>query len=128
MDEGKLKMFKSAGESIATLIGERMGLFFKLEKAHSKGDFLKAMEEIMRRLPIDHSRFETDFNKFKNLSDQKKKEVKYVNVRKLRDFMDYVITEDDASKFEDAKNILLIYASLSIEKYKSNKNEEGENE
>lgn len=128
MDEGKLKMFKSAGESIATLIGERMGLFFKLEKAHSKGDFLKAMEEIMRRLPIDHSKFETDFNKFKSLPDEKKKEVKYVNVRKLRDFMDYVITEDDASKFEDAKNILLIYASLSIEKYKSNKNEEGENE
>jgi hypothetical protein len=111
--EDFLETVKSAGNSISSLIGNRVSLFFKLEKAKKPSDLLKVLQEITRRLIIDKDKFETNYEKFKRLPESEKRKIQYINTYNLDKVIE-TITESQENKklFEDTKNIMLIYASL----------------
>ncbi len=109
-----LKILKSAGESIANLIGNRIGLFFKLEKSKDSSEFLKILQEITRRLTIDKYKFETNFDKYEKMDHDNKSKI-YINLYNIDKITEKIYTaKEDKKQFEDIKSILLIYASLKM--------------
>jgi len=119
-----LEIVKSAGISIASLIGNRVSLFFKLEKSKNSSDLLKVLQEITRRLTIDKDKFEINYEKFKGLDEAKKREIQYINAYNLDKVIETIVESQDNKKlFEDTKNIMLIYASLRMKKYKKENKE-----
>lgn len=123
MNSEDFEMVKSAGNSIASLIGNRISLFFKLEKAKSSSDLLKVLQEITRRLTIDKDKFETNYKKFETLNGQEKRKIQYINIYNLDKLMEKIAdAQNDKRLLEDIKNIVLIYASLR--KKTENKKEE----
>ena len=120
--EDLFETLKKAGENLSKLIKNRMSLFFKFEKAKSKSEILKILEEIIRRLAVDKGNFETNYGEWKKLKPQDKKKIEYVNKASIEKAIDLIIKKGDDRKFlEDVKNILLIYMSLNI---KTKNNEE----
>ena len=123
MNEEEFEMVKSAGNSIASLIGDKISLFFKLEKAKNGSDLLKVLQETIRRLTIDKDKFETNYEKFKSLNERDKQKVQYVNTYNLDKLIEKIVeAQNDKRLLEDIKNIVLIYASLR--KNTKNKKEE----
>jgi len=123
-----LEIVKSAGSSIASLIGNRVSLFFKLEKSKNSSDLLKVLQEITRRLTIDKDKFETNYEKFKGLDETKKRKIQYINTYNLDKIIETIVESQDNKKlFEDTKNIMLIYASLRMKKH-NKENQEEKNE
>ncbi len=121
MDENEQKeffeMLKSAGNSIASLIGNRISLFFKLEKAKNSNELLKVLQEVTRRLTIDKDKFSTNYEEYKSLNEKEKRKIKYVNTYNLDKVIEKIVSVQNNKKlFEDIKNIILIYASLGINK------------
>ena len=107
--EEYLKTLQMASYSIANLIGTRIGLFFKLEKAKNPSEFLSALQEITRRNIIDS---ESNIGKVYKTSIEK---VAELIIQKYEE-------KDGKQFFYDTKNIILIYASLR--KKTENKKEE----
>ena len=108
-----LEIVKSAGNSIASLIGNRVSLFFKLEKSKNSSELLKVLQEVTRRLTIDKDKFETNYEKYKGLEETKKRKTQYINTYNLDKVIETIVKSQDNKKiFEDTKNIILIYASL----------------
>jgi len=104
-----LKTLQMASHSIANLIGTRIGLFFKLEKAKNPSEFLAALQEITRRNIIDS---ESGIGK-----------VYKTSIEKVAELIIQKYDEKDGKQFfNDTKNIILIYASLR--KKTENKKEE----
>jgi hypothetical protein len=97
--EDYLKTLGMAGSTLARLIGTRLGLFFKLEKATSPSQFFEALQEISRRLMID---------------DKEKIGTIYTNaIEKISQMILERYNEKDGKEFfTTTKNILLIYTSL----------------
>ena len=111
--EELFEISKSAGSSIASLIENRLGLFFKLEKAKNVNELLKVMQEITRRLTIDKDKFETNYENFNKMKDKRGK--KYINIYNLEKIIEQLNRfQEDKTIFEDIKNTMLIYASLRI--------------
>ena len=126
MNSEDFEMVKSAGNSIASLIGNRISLFFKLEKAKNSSDLLKVLQEITRRLTIDKDKFETNYERFKSLSKGEKQKIQYINIYNLDRVIEKIVNaQNDKRLFEDIKSIILIYASLR-KKTGSKKEEENE--
>ena len=136
MDEEKqneyLKMIKKASLSFAYLIGNRLSLFFKLEKAKDKSSFLEVLQEIMRRFIIDNEKF------FKGSYEQYKKEKKQTQEKGEEYKKEWINTyqidvliksiQENEQPFKDTKNLLLIYISLNFGRKSSNKTKESNNE
>ena len=111
--EEYLKTLQMASHSIANLIGTRISLFFKLEKAKNPSGFLAALQEITRRNIIDS---ESEIGKVYKSS-----------IEKITEAIIQKYDEKDGKQFfNDTKNIILIYASLRRKTEK--KKEEDSNE
>ena len=107
LQDEDIKTMQMAGQTIATLAGKHVSLFYKLEKSKSPSDFFKAVQEISRRF----------------ITDQDKIEGK-TYAPSLSKLVDLIIEHQDNQKvFDDIRNIVLIYTSIKSHKPQSNKNE-----
>lgn len=101
-----LKKIRTASHTLSRLIGDRPGLFFKLEKAKNPNQFFEALQEITRRVIIEKDKVEGyEKNAFEEIS-------KII-----------LVNENDKEIFETTKNILLIYTSLRTKNENNNKEE-----
>ena len=105
--EEYVKTVGMAASTLAKLIGTRLGLFFKLEKANNPRQFMEAVQEITRRMMID---------------DTATSGALYTHaVEKLLQWIIERYDEKDGKEFfETTKNMLLIYTSLRAKKDKVN--------
>jgi hypothetical protein len=120
-----LKTLNSAGRTIANLIGNRLGLFFKLEKTRNLTEFLKVIQEITRRLIIKKDDFTNNLDEY-NSNKNEKSLVSPLSIFTILEEMIKRQSETDKNFFEDTKNIILIYASLNV--FKKDKKMEVSNE
>jgi hypothetical protein len=121
--EEYIKQIRLAGITIASLVENHLGLFFKMEKTKTLSDFLCVIQECSRRLTIDKEKF----------ARNKKEAEEHPERRRVYPYsIDFVIEEltrysDDIQFFKDTKNLILIYAGLRVFK-KSNEAKEDTNE
>ncbi|GAB4376992.1 MAG: hypothetical protein Kow0042_24000 [Calditrichia bacterium] len=97
--EDYLKTLGMAGSTLARLIGGRLGLFFKLEKATNPNQFFEAIQEISRRIMID------DIPKIGTIYPHALEKISQMILERY----DH---KDGKEFFATTKNILLIYTSL----------------
>jgi len=115
--EEYLKILGMAGSTLARLIGERLGLFFKLEKAKTPDQFFAALQEVTRRVVIE------DQSKMGTIYPHSLEKVSQMILEKYDQ-------KDGKEFFNTTKNILLIYTSLRSKKPQTTqaKNKEEQNE
>jgi len=109
-DTGKyLSNIRMAGVTLANLIGNRLSLFFKLEKAKNLTEFLESIQEITRRFTIEKDKFA--------ISKEEYDEGKGKKLRVFPSSIDYLISELNINAnenfFNNTKSALLIYTSLN---------------
>jgi len=110
--EEYLKTLGMASTTLANLIGRRLNLFFKLEKAKNPNQFFEALQEISRRLMIDET-----------------EKVGKVYTHSLEKISQLILEHmDDKEFFNTTKNILLIFTSLRSNKKESTTEKESSNE
>lgn len=99
--EEYLKKIRTTGNFLSKLIGDRTGLFFKLEKAKNPTQFFEAVQEITRRITIERD------------------SVEWYEKDALDKITQMIVENDDPKNsdfFDTTKNILLIYTSLKTKK------------
>lgn len=106
-----LKTLGMASATLARLIGGRLGLFFKLEKANNPNQLFEALQEITRRIVIDEKIKESG--------------IYPSSIEKISQMILEKYDEKDGKEFfTTTKNILLIYTSLRSKKENKNNKEE----
>lgn len=119
--EDYLANLKKAGWTISRIIGNRVSLFYRLEKAKHLRDFLDALEEVVKRTIIEKGNF--TISKEEQEKDPKKI---LISTRSIEYIIEELSRNADDQFFQDTKNMLLIYTSLNA--VKNTKTMEGKNE
>lgn len=89
---------KSAGKCLAILLEEHLSILYNMDKAKTKEDLLRAIEQASKRL----------------LDDKKRENVYGPSLEKITD----LIIKSGENKWQTIRDILLIYTSVSLAKNK----------
>ena len=119
--EKYLSNIRMAGVTLANLIGNRLSLFFKLEKTKNVTEFLEAIQEVTRRFTIEKDKFAISKEEFEASKGKKSRVFPY----SIDHLISELVTNTSESFFEDTKSALLIYTSLNA--FKKMKIEQEEN-
>jgi len=119
--ERYLSNIRMAGVTLANLIGNRLSLFFKLEKTKNVTEFLEAIQEVTRRFTIEKDKFAISKEEYEESKGKKSRVFPY----SIDHLISELQTNTSESFFEDTKSALLIYTSLNA--FKKMKIEQEEN-